>query len=150
MMKYPTIFALPLVMLAGSAMLTAAEEKIDFNRDIRPLISSNCIACHGPDENERAADLRLDTIEGSRADLGGYAAIVPGDAEASEMLYRITTDDEDDKMPPKGKGRRLDPDEIALIRRWIEQGGEYAKHWSYEKPIQDSRGPTFLASLEPH
>tara|TARA_R110002096_G_scaffold147220_11_gene306947 strand:- start:23005 stop:26415 length:3411 start_codon:yes stop_codon:yes gene_type:complete len=135
MMKYPTIFALPLVMLAGSAMLTAAEEKIDFNRDIRPLISSNCIACHGPDENERAADLRLDTIEGSRADLGGYAAIVPGDAEASEMLYRITTDDEDDKMPPKGKGRRLDPDEIALIRRWIEQGGEYAKHWSYEKPI---------------
>lgn len=129
----PTPYYSLLLSVTFSIGVRAADE-IDFNRDIRPLISSNCIACHGPDEAERAADLRLDTAAGSREDLGGYAAIVPGDADASEMFYRITTDDEDDKMPPKGKGRRFNAEEIALLKRWIEQGAEYAKHWSYEKP----------------
>ncbi len=123
----------------------AAEPKIDFNRDIRPLISSNCVACHGPDEAERKAGLRLDTQEGSRADLGGYAAVVPGDLEASELIYRITTDDPNDAMPPEGKGRRFTAAEVATIRRWIEQGADYAKHWAYEKPVRpavpDIRNP---------
>ncbi|MEM1295308.1 MAG: DUF1553 domain-containing protein, partial [Verrucomicrobiota bacterium] len=134
MIRSKHILRCSLLLAAISAVSAGTAEEIDFNRDIRPLISSNCIACHGPDENERAADLRLDTAEGSRADLGGYAAIVPGDADASEMIYRIITDDEADKMPPKGKGRRFTPDEIALLKRWVEQGGDYAKHWSYEKP----------------
>ena len=107
---------------------------IDFNQDIRPLLSSNCLICHGPDEEERAADLRFDTEEGSRADLGGYAAVVPGDADASELIARITTEDEDLRMPPEGKGRQFTDDEVALIRRWIEQGGEYDTHWSYQVP----------------
>ena len=111
-----------------------AEDRVDFNRDIRPLFSSNCFTCHGPDEEERAADLRLDTQAGSRSDLGGYSAIIPGDASASELVHRLVTDDEDLKMPPNGKGRRLSDTEVELVRRWIDQGGVYAKHWSYEKP----------------
>jgi hypothetical protein len=118
-----------------SALIPVAlhsEEEIDFNRDIRPLLSNRCNACHGPDEEERKADLRLDTREGALMDLGGYAALVPGDPEASELFYRITTEDEDDLMPPPEKGPRFTEAEVDLIRRWIKQGGEYAMHWSYQ------------------
>ena len=113
-----------------------ADQPIDFNRDIRPLLSGNCLVCHGPDEAERAADLRLDTQNGSRADLGGYAAVVPGDPDESEMIVRLTSDDPDLRMPPAGKGRPLSDREVDLIRRWIAQGGEYARHWAYQKPVR--------------
>ena len=107
---------------------------VDFNTQIRPLISNNCLTCHGPDEDERAAGLRLDTEDGSRLDLGGYAAIAPGNPDASELLHRLTTDDEELKMPPEGKGRRLEPQEVELVRRWIAEGGSYDTHWAYTKP----------------
>ncbi len=128
-----------LTLLVSSLLafgIAFSEERIDFNRDIRPLISSNCIACHGPDEEERKAGLRLDTEEGAREDLGGYAALVPGKPDESELLYRLITEDESEKMPPKGKGRRLNSVEVATIKKWIEQGGNYAKHWAYEKPVR--------------
>jgi len=127
------------LLLAAMAWMTQtghAEQRVDYNRDIRPLLSGSCLICHGPDEEERAAGLRLDTEDGSREDLGGYSAIVPGDASASEMLERLITDDEDLKMPPDGKARRFNEQEVELIRRWIDQGGEYAKHWSYIPPKQ--------------
>lgn len=108
--------------------------EIDFNRDIRPILSNNCIACHGPDENERKADLRLDSRAGATADLGGYSAVVPGDSEDSELIFRLITDDEGERMPPKGKGRPLTTEEIDLLRRWVEGGAKYARHWSYESP----------------
>ncbi len=119
-----------------SPVLRGEEAEIDFNRDIRPILSGKCFACHGPDEEERAADLRLDTYEGATEDLGGYAAIVPGNAEDSETIYRVVTDDEDEIMPPPGKGKPLTKDEIALLERWVEQGAHYAKHWAYEKPTR--------------
>jgi hypothetical protein len=121
-------------LLANSSAF--AVEPVDFNRDIRPLLSNNCLICHGPDEEERAADLRLDTQSGSREDLGGHSAVVPGDPDSSEMLVRILSDDEYDTMPPEGKGRRFTPAEVDLIRRWIQEGASYAKHWSYEKPVR--------------
>ena len=121
-----------LLFLIGS--IVSADDKIDFNRDIRPILSGKCFACHGPDEEERGADLRLDTQDGSRADLGDYAAVVPGKPNESELIYRVTTDDDSDIMPPEGKGRPLTPKEVALLEKWIKQGGEYARHWSYEKP----------------
>ncbi|MEO0448223.1 MAG: DUF1549 domain-containing protein, partial [Verrucomicrobiota bacterium] len=124
------------LLLLVQGTLLRAETAIDFNRDIRPLLSNSCFACHGPDEAERSAGLRLDTREGAMEDMGGYAALVPGDAEASELFYRIVTEDEDDLMPPEGKGQRLTPSEVTLIKRWIEQGGEYDLHWSYQKPVQ--------------
>lgn len=111
-------------------------QAIDFNRDIRPLIFGKCVTCHGPDENERAAGLRLDTAEGAFEDLGGYAAIVPGDPEASEVMLRITSDDPDMRMPPADKGDPLTDEEVQLLRRWILQEAPYANHWSYEVPMR--------------
>ena len=84
-------------------VFNAEAEEVDFNTQIRPLLSNNCLTCHGPDEDERAAGLRLDTEAGSRLDLGGYAAITPGNPSASELLQRLTTDDDELKMPPEEK-----------------------------------------------
>ncbi len=111
-------------------------QQVDFNREIRSLLSNNCVMCHGPDEAARSTALRFDTEAGSQIDLGGYAAIVPGDPEASELIARLTTDDEDLRMPPPGKGKQLTADEIDRMRRWIQQGAHYARHWSYEPPVR--------------
>jgi hypothetical protein len=79
---------------------SASPEPINYNRDIRPILSANCFYCHGPDEEHQEADLRLDHVQGATKDLGGYQAVVPGDAEASEVIKRILADDHDDLMPP--------------------------------------------------
>ncbi len=118
-----------------SVSLLCGEDKVDFNRDIRPILSSKCFACHGPDEAERGADLRLDSEDGSRLDRDGTIAIVPGDPKASELIYRVTAEDDSEIMPPKKKGEPLSPKEVALLERWIREGGNYARHWSYEKPV---------------
>lgn len=125
-----------LALLGGLAATSsvAGEARLDFNRDIRSLISNHCVACHGPDEEERKAGLRLDTFEGATADLGGHAAIVPGKPEASEMLHRLLSEDEDEVMPPPGKGPRFSPEQVERIRRWIAEGANYQRHWSYEAP----------------
>lgn len=123
-------------LLASIPLNAVSGDEIDFNRDIRPILSGSCFACHGPDENTREADLRLDTVQGATTDMGGYAAVVPGSADESAIIERITTDDEDMRMPPTGKGRRLNEDEVRLLRQWIDSGAKYAKHWSYVKPEQ--------------
>src|SRR6516162_6212928 len=87
---------------AGTA---AADETVDFNRDIRPILSDVCYQCHGPDQAKRKAKLRLDTKEGAFADLGGRRALVPGDLENSELYRRITSEDDDERMPPPSSGR---------------------------------------------
>jgi len=125
----------PIVSSAADSA-PAASAKIDFNRDIRPILSNQCIACHGPDEHERKAGLRLDTHDGAIEDLGGYAALVPGNPGASELLTRLTIDDEEERMPPRSKGERLKPEQIERIRRWIEQGGDYDVHWAYSPPAK--------------
>ncbi|MBU6179971.1 MAG: DUF1549 domain-containing protein, partial [Verrucomicrobia bacterium] len=127
-----------ILLLSGliPGLSAVAEEKIDFNRQIRPLISNHCVACHGPDDKERKADLRLDTVEGATADLGGYAAVVPGKPDESEMLLRILSEDDEEVMPPPKKGKRFTHEQADLIRRWIAQGGDYEKHWSYEPPVK--------------
>lgn len=110
--------------------------EIDFNRDIRPILSDNCFQCHGPDENERQADLRLDTEEGALADLGGRAAIVPGQPEASELVRRVVSTDEFEQMPPADSAKKLTAAEIELLKEWIRQGAGFARHWSYVKPVR--------------
>jgi mono/diheme cytochrome c family protein len=133
-------FTLPvtlrLALVAAIPASASAADRVDFNRDIRPLLSNRCVACHGPDEAQRKAKLRLDTEEGARADLGGVAAVVPGKPEESELIFRIASGDDDEVMPPPGKGQRFSAAEIELFRRWIAQGGEYRKHWAYEPPVQ--------------
>lgn len=127
-------FLSPLVL--GPAIVAGAEKPIDFNRDIRPILSNSCVACHGPDEAERKAKLRFDLRESAIADLGGYNAIVPGDAELSELIARVEDDDEDERMPPKEKGARLTEREITLLKRWIDEGAKYDRHWSYNTPVR--------------
>ena len=115
---------------------------VDFNQDIRPILSNSCLTCHGPDPEERQGGsdgLRLDVptgADGALADLGGYAAIVPGDPDASELIARITSDDPDLRMPPAESGEPLSDREIDLLREWIRSGAEYATHWSYAEPVR--------------
>ena len=113
----------------------AAEPKIDFNRDIRTILSNNCYACHGPDEKERKVDLRLDTAEGA---IGkpGTGSIIPGKPAESELMKRIVSSDSNELMPPPKTGKKLTPREQELIRAWIAQGAPYAKHWSYVPPVR--------------
>lgn len=127
---------------------SAAGDDVVFNRDIRPLLSDRCFHCHGPDPTHREADLRIDTTAGATADLGGYAAIVPGKPEESELYQRISASDPFQRMPPEDEGDPLTKDEIELLRRWIEQGAEYEAHWSFA-PLVRPELPAVAASLHP-
>src|SRR5437867_1794117 len=121
-------------VLAREAKSAPAEEGtpplVSFNRDIRPILSDNCFACHGPDKNQRKADLWLDTEEGAFADRGGYAPLVSGKPDESELYLRISAADEKQRMPPAKFGKQLAPAQVERIRRWIEQGAKWQKHWS--------------------
>lgn len=131
-MRYALLALAITCLLANSSF--ADETAIDFQRDVRPILSSRCFACHGPDDDHREADLRFDTAEGGTADLGGYAAIVPGDPEASELLTRVTTDDPDLQMPPADSGERLTTEEVETLRKWIAEGATWGAHWAFEAP----------------
>lgn len=111
-------------------------DPIRFGRDVRPILSDRCFVCHGPDEGTRKADLRLDLFTGAtRERPEGPPAIVPGDADASELWRRITSDDPDVRMPPPDSNKRpLSDDEREAIRLWIEAGAEYEPHWAFEQP----------------
>ena len=111
-----------------------AAERIDFNRDIRPLLSDNCFACHGPDANHREADLRLDQRE-SLLDVE-RAIVISENPDESELLARIISDDPDVKMPPPGSGKELKAEEIQRIRDWIEQGAQWQEHWAFAPPMR--------------
>lgn len=118
--------------LAGAA--AAAEvQPIDFNRQVRPILSERCFLCHGPDAGSREAELRLDVRESAVEDRGGYAAIAPSDAVASELLARVKAED-DSRMPPPGHGPPLPAEEVAVLERWIAEGAPYAGHWAFETP----------------
>jgi hypothetical protein len=117
--------------------LLQGEESIQFNRDIRPILSENCFECHGPDPAQRKGGnggLRLDTLEGALEDLGDAAAIVPGRPESSLLMERIKTHDSDDKMPPLETGKEISDQELELLKKWITQGAPYQIHWSYSLP----------------
>src|SRR5262245_25850382 len=119
-----------LALAAGAAAEPPLPPAVEFNRDIRPILSDNCYACHGPDKNARKADLRLDTEEGATADRGGYRPVVAGKPDESELFLRISAADDKQRMPPRKFGKRLTPRQVELARRWIEQGARWEKHWS--------------------
>lgn len=115
----------------------AAAEPLQFNRDIRPILSENCFACHGFDEDERKAKLRIDIPEGAFAtNEHGEAAIKPGKPEESLVWHRIDTDDPDEIMPPPKSHKTLDDEEKAILKRWIEEGASYEQHWAFEPPVK--------------
>jgi mono/diheme cytochrome c family protein len=136
-----SMIAIALAVVTAMACRSAqASERVDFNREIRPILSEYCFVCHGPDAKTREADLRLDTRDGALADLGGYAALVPGKPDESQLLGRIVTDDPDERMPPAETEKELSPAQITTIRRWIEQDAPYRRHWSLE-PIRRELPP---------
>ena len=116
-----------------------AGKPVDFNREIRPILSNRCYACHGPDAGKRKGvgrPLRLDTEAGAFEDLGGYSAIDREHPGESELVKRIRSDDPNEVMPPPAHGARLAPAEVARLVDWIGQGGKYARHWSYVRPTR--------------
>jgi hypothetical protein len=156
------ITSLAVLLLAGSISQGEPPGRVQFSREIRPILADRCFACHGPDKAKRKAGLRLDTAAGATADLGGYAAIVPGDPQASELVARINADD-DDVMPPPRHPKRLSREEKQLLARWIEQGARYEGHWAYVRPtrpplpaVRDASWPRnpldrfVLAAMEAH
>ncbi|HQX51112.1 MAG TPA: DUF1549 domain-containing protein [Planctomycetaceae bacterium] len=121
----------------------AAAQKIDFNRDVRPIISNHCLACHGPDNTKRESGLRLDDRDSATKVLeSGHTAIVGGNLAQSELVARISSDDESIRMPPADFSKPLTLAEISTLTRWVEQGGEFAQHWAYVKPVRAAVPPT--------
>ena len=130
---------LGLALLVGSALAfadspasgsPAPPAKIGYNRDIRPILSENCFACHGPDKNQRKAKLRLDVREAALE----KDAIVPGKLDKSELVKRVYTANPDDVMPPPETHKTLTSEQKELLERWIAEGADYEPHWAYIKP----------------
>src|SRR5262245_3580546 len=124
------VFA-PLGIAGEKPTPPAVTSRIDFTRQIRPLLSDRCFRCHGPDASRRTAKLRLDRRAGAVKKMDkGWAVVKPGDASKSELRRRITTDDTDDMMPPPASKLSLTADEKALLTRWVAEGAVYRPHWS--------------------
>ncbi len=115
--------------VASEGVVAGTEQPLSFNRDIRPILSDACIFCHGPDSAHREAGLRLDVEDEAKA-----YAIVPGDAEGSELIARVTAEDEFLQMPPPESGKELTAAQIETLRRWVDQGAPYEPHWAYVPP----------------
>jgi len=111
-------------------------KKIDFNRHIRPILADKCFACHGPDKEERKADLRFDVEKNAKAKRGDYYIILPGKPEQSELVKRITSSDEFTQMPPPEAKKPLSKREIALLTQWVAEGAKWSEHWAYVPPIK--------------
>jgi len=123
-----------LLVLATLSIEVCADEPVSFNRDVRPILSDKCFHCHGPDAENQDSSFRLDSEEHATEDLGGYAAVVPGRPEESELVMRVESADRDVVMPPPDAPRHLRGEEKQVLRRWIAEGGEYDQHWAFKKP----------------
>jgi hypothetical protein len=138
------------LIAAGSVAAGAERPAIEFNRDIRPILSDNCFACHGFDAKTREAGLRLDVPDGAGGALvataDGLLPIKPGDPAASEVWKRIIATSEDDVMPPPKAHKMLSDEQKDLLRRWIEQGAPYQRHWAFEPPATPPVPTTTFAS----
>ncbi|MDP6795779.1 MAG: PSD1 and planctomycete cytochrome C domain-containing protein [Verrucomicrobiota bacterium] len=121
-------------LAVGLARPGAAE--IDFNRDIRPVLSRNCFQCHGPDAAKRKAGLRLDTREGATEARDGVRAIDPAGLAKSELLARIAAADPDTRMPPPEANRQLTAGQVKLLAEWVKAGGDYDRHWAFKQPVR--------------
>ena len=113
-----------------------AQEPVSFDRDIRQILTNHCYQCHGPDENHREAGLRLDTFSDATAMRDGVSAISPGKPEQSMIIERITSDNDDLRMPPPSLKKDLTAQQVKLLKRWVSEGAEYEDHWSFTSPVR--------------
>ena len=124
------------VVLTQSLLNGQHEDRVDFDSQIRPILSDRCFTCHGPDEADRQADLRLDSRESAikETQYGEFDFVIkPGEPDNSELLFRLLTDDEDLKMPPPDSHLNVTQEEADLIRKWIQQGATWSEHWAFKK-----------------
>ena len=161
--KFQRMFAVVAAMMVSSLVSLAADatsgpaseslpDVVEFNRDIRPLLSENCFFCHGPDKNKREAELRLDTEVGLLGDGKNSTkpgTVVPGNPSESELFRRISTTNSELLMPPRDSGKQLKPAEVTLLKRWIEQGARYEGHWSFLS-IKRPEIPQLTAKVPQH
>jgi len=127
-MRLLAFIFLPLPLVAADALR--------FSHDIRPILSENCFACHGPDDKKREAGLRLDDEAGAKANNDGVIAIVPGHPEKSALIQRIESTDPDEVMPPPKMHKTIPANQVALLKQWIKEGAKWGKHWSYETVVR--------------
>jgi hypothetical protein len=130
-------FAVTVVRARESGMQTSSIP-LSFNRDIRPILANNCFACHGPDERKRETKFHFDTKEGAFAKEG---IIIPGNATKSLLIWRVTHEDPEERMPPPESGHALTDKQIALLRRWIDEGAVWDSHWAYTTPVRPEPPP---------
>ena len=131
-MRVAGVWCFAASLLAVSTL--RADEPIDFTRDVRPILSNACFLCHGPDIENRKADLRLDTKDGALGKRDAGAAFVPGKPDESEAFLRMISDDPTLQMPPAKSGKSLTPNQIETVRKWIESGAKWSSHWAFETP----------------
>ena len=140
----PSCLVIPILFLAVTASspvpVSESSRTIDFQRDVRPILSDNCFLCHGPDKGTRMAELQLDTRDGAFAKRANGTTIVPGDPEASLLYKRITHENEMMRMPPADSKKELAKEQIGVLRRWIEEGASWDQHWSF-KAIERPESP---------
>ena len=133
--KFCVVISASLLFVA-SAFGDPPLARIDFQTEVRPLLSNACFQCHGPDPGTRIADLRLDLKDGAFGARKNGAPVVPGDADASLIYQRITHQDAAKRMPPEYSHKKLEPAEIDTLRAWIDQGAEWTGHWSFDPPVR--------------
>lgn len=136
MQRHPPNSRLPAALAAClcAVYLTSnarGADTVEFNRDIRPILSDNCFQCHGPDSAQRKVDLRLDLEASAKRDVEGVRPIVPGDLDHSELYRRVASAASDERMPPTDSGKKLSAEQIELIGRWIRGGAQWEKHWAF-------------------
>ena len=128
------------LLLLSVPHIAMAADKVEFNRSVLPILSNHCFPCHGPDAKTREAGLRLDVRESAiKRNRSGDRAIAPGDVAASELLLRVTAEDEDHRMPPVDGGKPLSTEQIEVLAAWIEQGADYQSHWAFIRPTMPKK-----------
>ena len=129
-------FRIPATLILLMLYQGSVRGDVDYNRDVLPILSSRCFACHGVDEKQRKAKLRLDVKESAFAERDGVRAIVPGKPGESALVSRIFSAEKDEVMPPPGKGRALSEAEKTVLKNWVAQGAVYREHWAFRKPVR--------------
>ena len=127
-LKLFLLLLMPVISLAGFS----APDPVRFGRDVLPILSANCFSCHGPDEKNRQAGLRLDVESDAKSKRRSGLPVAPGQPEKSLLLARLTSPDPDVVMPPPSAHRQVTPAQIETIKRWIAEGAQWGRHWSFE------------------
>lgn len=128
---FPALFA-----LSAATVVAAEATRLEFNRDIRPILSENCFQCHGQDPARREGKLRLDDRDDATRQRDGRVVIAPGKPDDSELIARVTSREADEQMPPPESHKKVTPAQVALLRRWIAEGAAYEKHWAFVPPVK--------------